>query len=201
MTPLARHAEASPHATAVVDRRGRCTYAELFTRASRMAESLASSHHIGTGDRVATLLPNGIEHVVLIHALRLLDAVFVPLNTRLAAPELDARLRIVHPALLISNLSDFGLKMRVSSTSPIQVEAAISDFETRRHCTQHASHISHLASSPFPLQPSTFNIQPFPCNHPLHVGKQRRAETRCAHGSEPRRGHRRLRRAPGRAGR
>jgi o-succinylbenzoate---CoA ligase len=155
MTPLPRHAETSPHATAVIDRRGRCTYAELLARATRMADALASRHRIEAGDRVATLLPNGIAHVVLLHALRLLNAVFVPLSTRLAAPELDARLRIVQPALLISKISDSKIS---------DCELSISDFRNPAAGTAHNTHlaspISNLPPAPFNLPPATFILPP-----------------------------------------
>jgi O-succinylbenzoic acid--CoA ligase len=62
------------------------TYAELDAAAARVARQLAA-RSVAPGDRVAITLPAGIEFAALAHALPRLQAVLVPLNTRLTAAE------------------------------------------------------------------------------------------------------------------
>ena len=101
MTTLAEHARRRPHALAIVDREDRCTYLELYERASRLAALLSSRYHVAGASRVAASLPNSIEHAVLIHALRMLDATVVPINVRLTPTEVHACLRVARPALIL----------------------------------------------------------------------------------------------------
>jgi fatty-acyl-CoA synthase len=64
-----------------------CTYAELSERVDRAARALAAAG-VRAGDRVAYLGPNHPAFVETLFATGALGASFVPLNTRLAAPEL-----------------------------------------------------------------------------------------------------------------
>ena len=63
------------------------TYAELHERAGRLAGELAKSG-VRSGERVALLARHGLVFAATVHALIQLGAVLVPLNTRLAIPEL-----------------------------------------------------------------------------------------------------------------
>ena len=54
-----------------------------------------------SGDKVAAQVENSLEAVALIHAVARIDAVFVPLNTRLTAAEIAWQLDLVEPALLV----------------------------------------------------------------------------------------------------
>jgi fatty-acyl-CoA synthase len=83
----ARRARKTPHKTAVLDPGGRFTYAELHERVNRLANALRGLS-VGRGDRVAYLGPNHHTFLEALFASGALGAVFVPLNTRLAAPEL-----------------------------------------------------------------------------------------------------------------
>lgn len=83
----ARRARKSPHRTAVVHQGTRRTYAQLHDRTTRLAHHLRSLG-VGRGDRVAFLGPNHPAFLETLFAAGRLGAVFVPLNTRLAAPEL-----------------------------------------------------------------------------------------------------------------
>jgi fatty-acyl-CoA synthase len=84
----ARRARAAPHRTAVVDADGRHSYAELDERVRRLAHGLRGLG-IERGERVAYLGANHHTFLETLFACGLLGAVFVPLNTRLAAPELE----------------------------------------------------------------------------------------------------------------
>lgn len=99
--PIRRWALETPHAVAVVDRvgGGTWTYAALDAAATRWGAWLAD-RGVGAGDRVGVLAANRIEHVLLFTACLRLGAALVPLNWRLAEPELravvaDARLRVL----------------------------------------------------------------------------------------------------------
>lgn len=65
------------------------TYADLEDRAGRMAEFLRDEWGVGPGSRIATLAQNRTETVELLFACAKLHAVLVPLNWRLARPELE----------------------------------------------------------------------------------------------------------------
>ena len=91
----------TPARIALVDRgRGRrFTYAELDHLADAWRDTLAALG-VGAGDRVATLAGNRGAHVAILYAAHRLGAALVPLNWRLAAPELarivaNARARVV----------------------------------------------------------------------------------------------------------
>lgn len=83
----ARRARMSPAATAVVHNGLEWTYARLHERATRSAHALRRLG-VRPGDRVAYLGPNHPCFLETMFGTGMLGAVLVPLNTRLAAPEL-----------------------------------------------------------------------------------------------------------------
>ena len=76
----------SPTRAALITSSGTVTYAELSAGARRTARQLAALG-VRKGDRVATTLPPSVAFAELLHALPLLGASLVPLNTRLTAEE------------------------------------------------------------------------------------------------------------------
>ncbi|HEY2223717.1 class I adenylate-forming enzyme family protein [Actinomycetospora sp.] len=79
--------ERHPDVEALVEVGGeRLTYAELWDRAARVAGGLVTDG-VGRGDRVASLLPAGVDWVVGFLGTLLAGAVAVPVNTRFAPPE------------------------------------------------------------------------------------------------------------------
>jgi fatty-acyl-CoA synthase len=88
----ARRAAMSPRRTALIFEDRRITYAELHGRTTRLAAALRGAG-VRRGDRVAYLGPNHPALVETMFATYALGAVFVPLNFRLAAPEIDYQLR------------------------------------------------------------------------------------------------------------
>lgn len=78
----------------------RLTYAELDALADAWGEALAM-HGVGRGDRVATLAGNRAAQVALLHACARLGAALVPLNWRLAAPELARIVGNARPTLVV----------------------------------------------------------------------------------------------------
>ncbi|MFC5139726.1 class I adenylate-forming enzyme family protein [Actinomycetospora rhizophila] len=81
--------ERHPDVEALVEVGGeRVTYAQLWERAARVAGGLVLQG-VGRGDRVASLLPAGLDWVVGFLGTLLAGAVAVPVNTRFAAPEVS----------------------------------------------------------------------------------------------------------------
>ncbi|MFI0237604.1 long-chain fatty acid--CoA ligase [Streptomyces sp. NPDC016845] len=87
----ARRARKTPDRVAVVHDDRQWTYRELHARVLRLAHALRALG-IGRGDRVAYLGPNHPTFLETLFAAGTLGAVFVPLNTRLAAAELAHQL-------------------------------------------------------------------------------------------------------------
>ncbi len=83
----ARRAALTPNRIALETPGRSYTYAQLDDRAARAAGALAACG-VGPGDRVAALLPSGVQYVDVLFACARLGAILVPLSTRLTAPEL-----------------------------------------------------------------------------------------------------------------
>ncbi|MEA2427580.1 MAG: o-succinylbenzoate---CoA ligase, partial [Thermoleophilaceae bacterium] len=95
------------------------SYRELHEGAARTARRLAALG-VGAGDRVATTLPPGIDFAELMHALPLLGAVFVPLNTR--DPHLSVEAALVVGEPLRAEQADVPLRAEVD---PGEVQVVI----------------------------------------------------------------------------
>ncbi|MFG2497600.1 long-chain fatty acid--CoA ligase [Streptomyces sp. NPDC048441] len=87
----ARRARKTPHRTAFRYEDSTISYGELHTRTTQLARALRESG-VRRGDRIAYLGPNHPAFLETFFAAGMLGAVFVPLNTRLAAPELAHQL-------------------------------------------------------------------------------------------------------------
>ncbi len=90
---FAHRAFLTPDRVALVDGERRWTYRQLADRSSAAAATLQSRLGIGQHDRVATLTVNRAEWVELFLATARLGAILVPLNWRLAVPELEFQLQ------------------------------------------------------------------------------------------------------------
>jgi O-succinylbenzoic acid--CoA ligase len=97
---LAARAAITPERTALITASSRFTFGELDAAVAELAGRLASGG-IEPGQRVAALLPSGPCFVRLVFALARLQAVLVPLNSRLTAPELRQQLQRAQPELLL----------------------------------------------------------------------------------------------------
>ena len=102
---LERHALYTPEAPALVwVPTGRAyTYAELHRRARCLARELRREYDLAFGDRIAVLAENSVEHVLLFLAAQHAGFVLVPLNYRLADPELRYVLADADPQLLVAS--------------------------------------------------------------------------------------------------
>lgn len=76
------------------------TFADLAARARDLGLRLRALG-VRDGDRVASLLPNGLPFVELVHALPLCGAALLPLNVRLTSRELAFQLEDARPVLLV----------------------------------------------------------------------------------------------------
>jgi long-chain acyl-CoA synthetase len=95
------HAAERPQAVALRCGERELTYAELHERSSRLAQALLAAG-VGVGSRVAYLDRSSPEVVELLFAASKIGAVLVPLNWRLAVPELAAVLADSHAPVLIA---------------------------------------------------------------------------------------------------
>jgi len=87
----ARRARKTPHRTALIHGDTTVTYAGLYERVTRLAHALRASG-MRRGDRIAYLGPNHPSYLETLFAAGTLGAVFVPLNIRLAGPEIAYQL-------------------------------------------------------------------------------------------------------------
>lgn len=85
---IATVAAKRPDSIAVVEDDEQVTYAELHTQGGSLAALLAAGG-VGAGDRVAVMLPNGVDAVRAVVAILRLGAVLVAVGTRSRGAELD----------------------------------------------------------------------------------------------------------------
>ncbi len=123
-------AQIHPGRVALIDRTRdqRLTYEELDIASGRCAAVLRA-HGIERGDRVGVLSGNRVELLVLFGAALRTGAVLVPLNWRLAAPELAGVLADAEPALLIGESRFRVLAESASSSSGVPVRWIDLDVE------------------------------------------------------------------------
>jgi fatty-acyl-CoA synthase len=104
----ARRARKTPHRTALIHHDTTVTYALLHERTTRLAHALRA-RGLRRGDRIAYLGPNHPSYLETLFAAGTLGAVFVPLNTRLAGPEIAYQLTDSGAKALIHGPSHAGL--------------------------------------------------------------------------------------------
>jgi long-chain acyl-CoA synthetase len=104
---LGRNADLRPNAVAVrtIDRRngqetGACTYGELWQRARRAGGAFLKAG-VQPGDRVALVLPNGVDLIAAYYGTWLAAAVAVPCDSMASGVELAHQLRDSDAGLLV----------------------------------------------------------------------------------------------------
>lgn len=90
-----------PERTALIFEGRQFSFADLQQRVNRLAGSL-SQQGIGPGDRVATMQVNSHQSIEIYFAAAQLDAVYVPLNFRARAQELEQMLSIAQPSIVFA---------------------------------------------------------------------------------------------------
>jgi fatty-acyl-CoA synthase len=120
LDPVATHAASRPGGNAVVDlESGRqWTYGELNRAIDRLAAWLVAQFGESSGVRVATLARNCAEMLILQLAGARAGTIFVPLNWRLAAAEIEALVADAEPAVLFLE-AEFAAPSRAKRILPI----------------------------------------------------------------------------------
>ena len=125
---LRRRAVSSAGRPALVFRGRRTGYAELADRVDRLASAL-QGEGIERGHRVAYLGDNHPSFIEALFASALTGAIFVPLNTRLSAPELSYMLSDSGARLLIVTERLFSQAEAAVAGAPVRM-IEVSDQET-----------------------------------------------------------------------
>jgi fatty-acyl-CoA synthase len=97
---ISDRARATPERVAIDFLDEKTTYGDLDERSDRLAAGLLKAGLV-PGDRVATLTGTNPEHVVVFFACAKAGLILMPLNTRLATPELAYQLADAEPAVLL----------------------------------------------------------------------------------------------------
>src|SRR5689334_18842601 len=93
---LHEHAQEHPESIAFNDSSRSCTFGDLDTRSSRIADALVAAG-VEPGDRVALLMKNDVRFFEVLFACSKADAIAVGLNWRLKTRELDGILADANP--------------------------------------------------------------------------------------------------------
>lgn len=121
---LARRASLDPQRTALITERARLTFAELDRWAHAAAAQLVASG-VEAEQPIGLLLGNTPEFAAIVHAAPRIPARLVPLNTRLAIPELSRMLSEVDAKLLVydepnaSTAAGLGIEIPELTTRPV----------------------------------------------------------------------------------
>lgn len=100
-TVFERHARETPERTLATDGARTWSYGQVDADASALAVAF-SELGLGAGDRIAVLLPNGIEWVTAIIAASRLGAVVVPVSPQLGVHDLRYQLRHAEASAVIT---------------------------------------------------------------------------------------------------
>ncbi len=99
---IRKRAISSSEKTAIIFEGKYFTYRKVNERTNQLANALAD-RGIGKGDRVAVIFHNCHQFLEAYFAAAKLGAIFVPLNFRLARPELEYMLNDCRPSMIIFN--------------------------------------------------------------------------------------------------
>lgn len=91
-----------PDKVAMIDSKRRITYKTLREEAEALSAVFQKNFNINKGDRIAILLPNGVDYAIFYLAIAQLGAIAVSLNTRCSADELQFMIEDAQPRLLIT---------------------------------------------------------------------------------------------------
>ena len=123
-------AQATPDKTAIVFNGRRSSYSELENTITRLASVLQSDFGIGEGDRVAWLGNNSPRVIETLFACARIGAILVPLNWRLAVPELKHL------------IDDAGARLLIVGKD--QLEAAVAITEQSNSCQPVHAYEAHV---------------------------------------------------------
>jgi fatty-acyl-CoA synthase len=118
---IAHHARFAPGAEAAHDLASgrRFTYSQFDARITRAALWLEHAFGVKPGDRVAVLSMNDTDVFELQFACRRLGAIFLPLNWRLAVPELEFICKDASPVVLIHGVEFAEAALQVAKRASV----------------------------------------------------------------------------------
>ncbi len=122
----ARRAQLSPRRTAIRYLDRSYSYAQLAVRVARLARRLADAG-VTPGRRVAYLGPNHPAFVESMFATFAAGGIFVPLNARLSAPEIDYMLDDAAPAVFIHAPENAAVVQRLTGGGRVGTVVALAD--------------------------------------------------------------------------
>ncbi|RUO25465.1 acyl-CoA synthetase [Aliidiomarina minuta] len=109
---VARNARKYPQHQAVVSPESTHSWAQLDQQVNQLARYLSQQHKVQDGDRVALVLPNSYAFIVAYFAVQRAGAIVVPVNVRLAAPELEYILQDSGAATVLTcSMTDEAVKL------------------------------------------------------------------------------------------
>lgn len=108
-----------PNATAIIADDVPCTYRELDHRINKLARALTGLG-VKKGDRVAVLLHNCREYIEVFFSLAKMGAIIVPINWRLAVPEMGFILRDSGARVMIFEGEFTGNVLEVREEAPLE---------------------------------------------------------------------------------
>src|SRR6478672_2050936 len=123
---LQRRRPKSGTKTAIISGGRELSYEQFAERAARLANALRD-RGVGKGDRVAYLGENDPSFLETLFAAGLIGAVFVPLNTRLAPPEIKFQLQDSGAVLLVHAATLAGLAERGSVETAVRARIVVVD--------------------------------------------------------------------------
>ncbi|MGP6174350.1 class I adenylate-forming enzyme family protein [Corynebacterium sp. A21] len=97
---VSSRATRDPARTMFIDSQRQWTWAECLAESAQLAGFLRESG-IRRGDRVGLIAPNNGWHVLTLLAAARLEAIFVPMNPELTAPELNYMIQLANPRVLL----------------------------------------------------------------------------------------------------
>lgn len=87
-----QRANITPQRVALIDEYRKLTYLEMSEMVNHFAGILQSTYSVKKGDRIGILSQNNMEYIITLFAAAKLNAIVVPLNTRLSLDELEFQL-------------------------------------------------------------------------------------------------------------
>ncbi|MBT1001985.1 long-chain fatty acid--CoA ligase [Paenarthrobacter sp. DKR-5] len=123
---LQRRRPKSGSKTALISGDQEVSYEQLADRSARLASALRD-RGVAKGDRVSYLGDNHPSFLETLFACGQLGAIFVPLNTRLAPPEIQFQLQDCEAKVLIHAQSVGELAVRGAAATPVARRIAVDD--------------------------------------------------------------------------
>ena len=118
------YAQRTPDAPALIGITETLSWKALNDRSNRMGQVL-SGLGIQAQDRVAMLGANSVQYFELLFGISKLDAIFLPLNWRLAVPELQGVMEDAAPRLLIADSDYAGVATQIAASLPTPCQVIV----------------------------------------------------------------------------